>query len=105
MPAEPKNVAYPGYAGFVPSLKSSNLYGSSYSPLTRCAFSNPHLGVDKFHQSTNGFNFNPRVHIDDSKAATSHQYGRQTIQNHHPCINVLILFFFIVKTEKWETQS
>ena len=75
LPELPKNVAMPGYAGFVPFMQSSNLFGKGYSPITRLAFSSEPLGVDRYHMSSTGFNFAPRVHIDPTKKAISHKYG------------------------------
>jgi hypothetical protein len=69
-------------------MKSSNLYGQSYSPITRNAFSNSNLGVNRYNLASTGFNFTPKVHIDESKKALSHKYGSQTIPKFHPCLNV-----------------
>jgi len=44
LPEEPKNVAMPGYAGYIPYAKPNNLYGKGYSPITRIAFNNKELG-------------------------------------------------------------
>lgn len=94
-PSDPKNVVYPGYAGFIPGLKSNNEYGKTFSQIARDSFAKPQLGVNKFKLSSTGFNFRKHDFIDQSIEAKTHKYGSQTIQKHHPCINA----------EAWETQT
>lgn len=71
----------PGYAGFMPYMKSSNLFGKGYSPITRSALSNTNLGANRYHSNR----FSTLLHIDPTKKAISHKYGSQTIQKFHPC--------------------
>ena len=49
-----KSAAIPGYKGFIPGLKSENLHGSSYTPLTKEAFANPELGNNSLRLSSTG---------------------------------------------------
>jgi hypothetical protein len=86
-PQEPKNVAYPGYGGFIPGKESENKYGKGYSAITRECFADPKLGENKFKLSTTGFNFRKTDFIDHSVNASSHKYGNSTIQKHHPCLH------------------
>ncbi|KAM3135369.1 hypothetical protein pb186bvf_012527 [Paramecium bursaria] len=86
-PQEPKNTAIPGYQGYIPYIKSQNLYGERISAIARTAFSDDRLG--KFNGlSSTGFNFDPKALIDKDQEAYSHKYGRQTILKEHPGIGV-----------------
>jgi hypothetical protein len=87
-PEEPKNVAVPGYAGFIPYVKSNNLYGKGYSPITRQALANPELGVNKFKLSSTGFNLDRSALIDLNKEAVTHKYGVSTNPKPHSCVDV-----------------
>ena len=78
----------PGYGGFVPYLISDNKYGKTYGKITRQCFSNPKLGKNPFKLSTTGFNAKRYNFVDETKAATTHKYGKQTIIPNHPCLDV-----------------
>jgi len=83
-PQEPKNNVIPGYAGFVPALKSEGKFGKSFAQSAKDSFSNPGLGQNKFQLSSTGFNLNRTLLADDTVTASSHKYGAQTIQKTHP---------------------
>jgi len=74
-PLEPKNVAVPGYGGFVPGLKSENEFGKSYSRITRENFGKDTLGDNKNRLSSTGFNHKKHVFIDHTRTASTHKYG------------------------------
>jgi len=78
-PQEPKNVVYPGYGGFIPSMKSNNEYGKNFSSITRTAFDNSKLGDNPYKLASTGFNFRRHDFIDPSLTASSHKYGCSTI--------------------------
>jgi hypothetical protein len=83
-PQEPKNNIIPGYAGFVPGLKSEAKFGTSYAQAAKESFSNPTLGNNKFQLSSTGFNLNKQLLADETLTASSHKYGAQTMQKTHP---------------------
>lgn len=87
-PHEPKNNVIPGYAGFVPGMKSKAPFAKSYAQIAKDSFSDPNLGKDNFQLSTTGFNLNKKALVDGSVDAESHKYGRQTIQKTHPSMDV-----------------
>ncbi len=37
---EPKNMAIPGYAGFVPGIKADNIHAKGFSNMTKQSFNN-----------------------------------------------------------------
>jgi len=86
-PQEPKNNVVPGYGGFVPGLKSNAPFGKSYAQLAKDSFGNTELGQNKFSMSSTGFNLNKKLLVDETVDASSHKYGRQTIQKTHPSLN------------------
>jgi len=43
-PQEPKSVALPGWAGYVPGMVPDNKFAKSFSPITREAFAHDKLG-------------------------------------------------------------
>lgn len=49
-----KSSAIPGYRGFIPGLVSENMHGSSYTPLSKEAFSKPELGRSNMKLSSTG---------------------------------------------------
>jgi len=87
-PQEPKNNVIPGYAGFVPGLKSKAEFGKSFAQIAKGNFSDPSLGQNKFNLSSTGFNLNKQLLADETLTASSHKYGAQTIQKTHPSLNV-----------------
>ena len=87
-PLEPKNVAIPGYKGFIPGYYSNNEYAKTFSRIARDRLANPDLGKNPLHLSSTGFNFKKHDFIDPTKTASTHKYGAQTLQGNHPCLNV-----------------
>ena len=81
----------PGYAGFVPGLKSKAEFGKSYAQIAKDSFSDPNLGQNKFNLSCTGFNLNRRLLADETITAKTHKYGAQTSQKTHPSLGVLII--------------
>ncbi|KRX08638.1 hypothetical protein PPERSA_03509 [Pseudocohnilembus persalinus] len=86
-PVQPKNVVYKGYGGFIPGLQSENKYGKNYSAITRDCFSDKKLGYNTHKLATTGFNFKRHDFIDHSLTASTHTYGKSTIQKPHPCLD------------------
>lgn len=89
-PLEPKNVAVPGYQGFIPGLYSNNEYSKTYSRITRERLANPELGQNPLSLSSTGFNHKKHNFIDPTRTASTHKYGAQTMLATHPCLNVLL---------------
>lgn len=65
----------PSYGGFVPSVKSENYFGRSYSQISRSSLNQPNLGANPFKLSTTGYNYNIYDFLDKSKVASTHKYG------------------------------
>jgi len=86
-PQVPKTSVVPGYAGFVPGLKSNAPFGKSYAQTAKDSFSNPELGQNKFNLSSTGFNLSQKALVDETVTAGTHKYGAQTMQKTHPSLN------------------
>ena len=86
-------MAIPKYQGFIPGIISNAEYGKSFSSIARKSLSSTKLEhVNKYFSST-GFNFDQKAHIDDTKHAQSHKYGKQQIQDFHPSQKVKTVLF------------
>ena len=83
-PKEGNHMAIPNYQGFIPGITSNAEYGKSFSAIARKQLANPKLDHTNKYFSSTGFNFDQKAHIDDSKNAQSHKYGKQQIQEVHP---------------------
>jgi len=86
-PQEPKNNVIPGYAGYVPGLKSRAEFGKSYAQIAKDSFNDPNLGQNKFNLSSTGFNLDRKMLADETITACTHKYGSQTSQKTHPSLS------------------
>lgn len=75
---EKKSAAVPGYKGFVPGIRSSSLYGKSFTEQTRDVMKPDRLDQPGKLAST-GFNFRFENKKDYSMHAVTNKYGGQTI--------------------------
>ncbi len=91
----PKNSAIPGYQGFIPGYYSNNEYAKTFSKISRDRFANPDLGQNPLGLSSTGFNSKKHNFVDQTKTASSHKYGAQTMQKTHPCLQVIIMEMFL----------
>jgi len=89
---EPKNVAIPGYQGFIPGQYANNEYSKTYSRVTRERFAHPELGKNDLCLSSTGFNSKKHSFIDPTRTASTHKYGAQTMLGTHPCLNVKFVY-------------
>eukprot|EP01017_Pseudomicrothorax_dubius_P013540 TRINITY_DN16009_c0_g1_i1.p1 TRINITY_DN16009_c0_g1~~TRINITY_DN16009_c0_g1_i1.p1 ORF type:complete len:207 (-),score=26.48 TRINITY_DN16009_c0_g1_i1:89-709(-) len=79
-----KSYAIPGYAGFVPGLKSNDEYGQNYTSITKKLLNNPDLGYNKYGLSSTGSNWKNVKYERDEAISSSHKFGKQTWTNTHP---------------------
>jgi len=82
-PVEKSSAAIPGYKGFVPGVKSSSLYGKSFTEQTRDVLKPDLLDMPGTIAST-GYNFKKEIKQDFSMHAVSNKYGGQTIMATSP---------------------
>lgn len=94
-PQEPKNYAIPGYAGFIPGLKSRAAFGTNFASIAKESLSNPNLGANTTNLSSTGFNLKKELLADQTVTASSHKYGQMTMQKTHPSLN----------DDKWASQT
>ncbi len=71
-------------------IKSNNLHGKRFSDLTKDVFSNPNLSQNPFKLSSTGLNVSKHNFVDTSLIGSNHKYGKTTIRNPHPCLDVII---------------
>ena len=55
-PLEPRNLAPPGYGGYIPSFVSSNKFGNTFTQTTKECLGDDKLGQNPFKLSSTGFN-------------------------------------------------
>ncbi len=89
---EPKNMAIPGYGGFVPGIKAENIHAKGFANMTKQSFNNEKLGKNVYGLATTGFNVTKEVFVDNSKLASSSKYGKSALQSPHPNWSVNIKF-------------
>ncbi len=69
----------PGYGGFVPTVKSKNEYGKTFSRVSREMYDDPNLGKNKSGLASTGYNISNYKHIDYSLYNNNNRYGNQTL--------------------------
>ena len=113
-PLQPKNVAIPGYTGFIPGLYANNEYSKTYSRITRERLANPELGKNPLSLSSTGFNHKKHNFIDPTRNASTHKYGAQTMLSTHPCLDVNFHYNLMIhnfseisqkKSGRWISQN
>jgi hypothetical protein len=76
----------PGYKGFVPGVRSSSLYGKSYTEQSRDVMKSENLDKPGV-LATTGFNASRLNRQDQSLHAISNKYGGQTLMATSPAIH------------------
>ena len=63
-PVPPKNLAMPKYQGYIPYVGPENMYGKSFTPITKQCFSNDKFSKNNTGLATTGHNFKYEATLD-----------------------------------------
>lgn len=77
----------PNYQGYIPGKDSNNELGRTFSKVTRKCFDQAKLDNKPFMFSTTGFNQSKLPRTDSTLFASTHKYGKCTLQPTHPCVD------------------